>query len=98
MSKEEENRQAMERALRRTAYITELMCDKQDDDWSAYGGFSIKMQPSCFGRPRYRVVANGWIHVGTYDRYDAASLVVAKLEYRRNTPFYGMIGLDGLGT
>lgn len=80
-----------------TAAIAEQLRDKQNDDWSRYAGFGIDfVQPFLGGNQRYRVVANGCVPVGTYDSYATASIVKAKLEYRRKEPIRGMIGLDGL--
>lgn len=77
--------------------LDELMRDKQDDDWSGWLGFSIEGRPQLPGGGyRYAVVANGYEHVGTYDTIAEASLVKAKLEYRRKAPHHGLIGMDGV--
>lgn len=76
--------------------LAEVTRDKQDDDWSGWAGFGIEFLPGLLGPPRYQVTANGHERVGTYDSYEIASIVKAKLEYRRNEPIRGMIGLDGL--
>jgi hypothetical protein len=74
----------------------EVTRDKQNDDWSDWAGFDIEFLPALLGPPRYQVTANGHTCVGTYESYEAASIVKAKLEYRRKDPIRGMIGLDGI--
>jgi len=74
----------------------EVMRDKQDDDWSGWACFGIDFLPGLLGPPQYLVTANGHGRVGTYDSYEVASLVKARLEYRRKEPMRGMIGLDGI--
>lgn len=74
----------------------EVTRDKQDDDWSGFACFAIEFVPGLLGPPQYQVNANGHTRVGTYASYKIASLVKAKLEYRRKEPIRGMIGLNGL--
>jgi len=77
-------------------FMAELARDKQDDDWSSYAWFKIDFIPGMLGPPYYLVMANGHKRVGSYDSYEAASIVRAKLEYRSKEPIRGMIGLDGV--
>lgn len=71
--------------------------DRQDDDWSGYAGFNVDyIEHFLSNRHLWVVLANNYIRVGTYDTYQEASIVKAKLEYRRKEPVRGMIGLDGI--